>query len=84
MLKDFLAGTDEIPSAPTPADTHSEPSPSRVPIKLLLIGSHRGVTSTINTLYLLGFAQVGEWSPLLPGPNPGEVMSILVRYLIQQ
>jgi len=83
MLKDFLAGTHEIPTPPIPADT-PEPSPSRVPIKLLLIGSHRGVTSTINTLYLLGFAQVSEWSPLLPGPNPGEVMSILVRYLIQQ
>ncbi|MBD1926144.1 hypothetical protein H6F74_07740 [Trichocoleus sp. FACHB-90] len=47
--------------------------------KVLVIGSKKGVTSTILTLYRLGFAEVSEWSPLSPASNPGEVMSILTR-----
>lgn len=53
----------------------------REPLRHLLIGSPRGVTSTIHNLYGLGYAEVGIWSPLLPTPNPGEVMSILTRYI---
>jgi len=53
----------------------------REPLRHLLIGSPRGVTSTIHNLYRLGYAEVGIWSPLLPTPNPGEVMSILTRYI---
>jgi hypothetical protein len=48
-------------------------------VRVLVIGSHRGVTSTIGTLYVVRFAQVNEWSPLLPAPGSGEVMSILTR-----
>ena len=55
--------------------------PGRDPLKVLIIGSRQGVIGTIHTLHLLGFAEVGEWSPLLPGPNPGEVLSILTRSL---
>ena len=48
-------------------------------VRVLVIGSHRGVNSTIRTLYVLRFAQIHEWSPLLPAPACGEVMSILTR-----
>jgi hypothetical protein len=48
-------------------------------VKILVIGSRYGVTSTIQTLHVLRFAEVGQWSRLLPAPTPGEVMSILVR-----
>lgn len=73
-----------------PQDPHSallpiavEDAPSgREPLRHLLIGSPRGVTSTIHNLYGLGYAEVGIWSPLLPTPNPGEVMSILTRYIL--
>ncbi|MBE9040036.1 peptide ABC transporter substrate-binding protein [Oscillatoriales cyanobacterium LEGE 11467] len=51
------------------------------PVKILVIGSPLGVTNTIHTLHRLGFAQVGEWSPLVPTQNQGEVMSILMRRL---
>jgi hypothetical protein len=54
--------------------------PHREPLKHLLTGSSKAVTSTIQHLQKLGYAQVGDWSPLVPSPtNPGEVMSILVR-----
>ncbi|HAX79086.1 MAG TPA: hypothetical protein DCY88_25485 [Cyanobacteria bacterium UBA11372] len=48
-------------------------------LRVMVIGSHRGVTSTIHLLHVLGFAQVGDWSRLLPAPNSSQVMSILTR-----
>lgn len=54
----------------------------REPLRHLLIGSPRGVTSTIHNLYGLGYAEVGIWSPLLLTPNSREVMFILTRYIL--
>ena len=48
-------------------------------LRVLVIGSHDGVTKTIHGLHRRGFAEVGLWSPLLPAPSFGEVMSILTR-----
>jgi hypothetical protein len=48
-------------------------------LQVLLIGSANGVNDTIRNLHARGFAEVGEWSPLLPAPNRNEVMSILSR-----
>jgi hypothetical protein len=56
--------------------------PDREAVKVLVIGSRNGVTNILQTLYRLGFAEMSEWSPFLPGPNPGEVMTILTRYLL--
>jgi hypothetical protein len=56
--------------------------PDREAVRILVIGSRRGVTNIVQTLFRLGFAEVGEWSPFLPGPNLGEVMRILTRYLL--
>jgi len=56
---------------------HLPDEPDR--LRILLIGSRQGVISTIHTLHVLGFAESGRWSPLLPGPQPGTVISILTR-----
>jgi hypothetical protein len=48
-------------------------------LRLLAIGSREGVIETIHTLHVLGYAEVGAWSPVLPVPNSTEVMSILTR-----
>ncbi|MEA5502471.1 hypothetical protein VB735_04985 [Halotia wernerae UHCC 0503] len=58
--------------------------PKREPIKHLLIGSPKAVTSTIHYLQVIGYASVGDWSPLLPADNPDEVMSILIRQILMQ
>ncbi|AKG21316.1 hypothetical protein [Calothrix sp. 336/3] len=50
-------------------------------IKHILIGSHKSVTTTMQVLQQLGYANTKDWSPLLPTENPGEVMSVLVREL---
>ncbi|KAM3096294.1 hypothetical protein ACKFKG_10890 [Phormidesmis sp. 146-35] len=56
-----------------------EPPTSYEKVRILIIGFPAGVTETIHTLYSLSFAEVNDWSPLLPAPRPGEVMSILRR-----
>ncbi|AFY44595.1 hypothetical protein [Nostoc sp. PCC 7107] len=56
--------------------------PHREPIKHLLIGSPKAVTITIHRLQIIGYASVGDWSPLLPTGNSDEVMSILIRQLL--
>ena len=53
------------------------PKPEK--IKHILIGSKEAVIATIEVLHQLGYADVRDWTPLLPTSNPGEVMSILVR-----
>lgn len=60
------------------------PSPERESIKHTLIGSPKAVMGTIHVLHRLGYANVGDWSPLLPGLNSGEVMSILIRNISVQ
>jgi hypothetical protein len=59
-------------------------NPGREQIKHMLIGTPTSVTSTQQALHRLGYVQIGEWSPLMPSPNPGEVMSILVRHILVQ
>ncbi|MBD2439613.1 hypothetical protein [Nostoc sp. FACHB-110] len=57
-------------------------NPNREPIKHILMGSSQAVTSTIHHLQMIGYASVGDWSPLLPTGNADEVMSILIRQIL--
>ncbi|MBD2299739.1 hypothetical protein [Nostoc sp. FACHB-190] len=62
---------------PVPPQSFSK----RERIKHLLIGSPKAVTSTIHYLQAIGYANVGDWSPLLPAEDSDEVMSILIRQI---
>lgn len=77
MTKSFLADTLPAPKPLVSSDECTEKNPERESVKVVIFGTKTGVNNTILTLYKLGFAQVNEWSPLLPSSNPGEVMSIL-------
>nr|MDZ8166386.1 hypothetical protein [Nostoc sp. CmiSLP01]MDZ8285913.1 hypothetical protein [Nostoc sp. ChiSLP01] len=79
-LQQFLAS--ENFDASTLKESTQKPLPKREQIKHILIGSPKGVTSTINRLHLVGYAHVTDWSQLLPTANPDEVMSILIRYIL--
>ncbi|NJR37694.1 MAG: hypothetical protein HC781_01230 [Leptolyngbyaceae cyanobacterium CSU_1_4] len=57
-----------------------QPTPHREQLAVLLIGSPEGVRENIHELHRRGYAEAGNWSGLLPAPNPGEVMSVLIRY----
>ena len=76
MSKAFLADLSVL------AACSDEAVPQRERLQLLVIGSREGVTETIHNLHRRRFAEAGAWSPLLPAPNPGEVMSILTRYRV--
>lgn len=68
---------------------HSYPNPDREPVKILVIGSKRSVSSIVFALHQLGFAEIFEWTDFLSAPNsdrplqfvPGEVMKALVKFL---
>ena len=81
MTEDFIPDASETPAVPVTPSPSPEPTSNREPVKILLIGSPKGVNTMIHTLYRLRFASVREWSPLQPTANPGEVVSILKRQL---
>jgi hypothetical protein len=64
------------------------PAPSALPrladdcelLRVMLIGSTSGITATMHNLHRRGFAEVGDWSPLIPW-GEGEMMSVLTKRL---
>jgi hypothetical protein len=48
-------------------------------VRITVVGSRAAVLETIHTLYRVGFAQVGDWSPPQRGAKPGQVISVLIR-----
>ena len=80
-LEQFLGEALNTPSLNQSAENSL---PKREPIKHLLIGSEKAVTRTIHNLQVHGYASVGDWSPLVPTGNQGEVMSILIRQILMQ
>ena len=54
-------------------------APGQEQMRILLISSPIWVRETIPDLHARGFANVKDWSSLLPGANPDEVVSILTR-----
>lgn len=81
MIQGFLSENNATPDVHALLKTTPNEKPGREPVRLLAIGSRQGVLNLIYTLHRLKFAEVGAWSPLLPAPNPGEVMSILTWYI---
>lgn len=83
MPENFLLFASQTDDDPIKASVEASLG-DRESLKMLVIGSRRGVTNTIQTLHRLRFAEVREWSPLIPTANPGEVMSILSRYILAE
>jgi hypothetical protein len=81
MLTSFLSNTSESSTAAVSLKMSHDAGDGREFIRILVIGSRRGVMRVIHTLHSLGFAEVGEWSPLIPYGNSGEMMSILRRQI---
>ncbi|MEA5554817.1 hypothetical protein VB713_28240 [Anabaena cylindrica UHCC 0172] len=83
ITQSFLSEIKDL-NAPGTNQGTDNTVPVKEPLKHLLIGSPKAVTSTIHYLQVIGYAEVGDWSPLLPSPNPNEVMSILNRPIVVQ
>jgi hypothetical protein len=84
MTQNLLSSDDNPIPPKSDRQNASQKTEEREPIKHLLIGSPKAVKATIHTLHSLGYIEVGAWSPLVPTANPGEVMSILNRYILVQ
>ena len=83
MTYNYLT-SDEDRNGSRPNKAPVAASLGREPIKHMLIGTPKSVTSTQQALHRLGYVPIDEWSPFMPSPNPGEVMSILVRHILVQ
>ena len=75
MAQEFLPDSNE---SERPNDDSAAVSEQDV-VLLTVVGSPKGVRETILTLYRLGFAEVGDWSPVQRAANPKQVMSVLIR-----
>jgi DNA topoisomerase IA len=80
MSQDFVADDDNLKPTVSPQNSAEMP-PIREQLKHLLIGSPKGIRSTIQNLQVRGYAETTQWSPLRPTEKPGEVMSVLIRYI---
>ncbi|BAZ11602.1 hypothetical protein NIES4071_34280 [Calothrix sp. NIES-4071] len=75
-VKAFINTEKTLEKLPSLSDSMA---PENEKIKHILIGSQRAVTITIRVLDQLGYANITDWSPILPSENPGEVISVLIR-----
>ncbi|MGB7441564.1 MAG: hypothetical protein WA919_10885 [Coleofasciculaceae cyanobacterium] len=80
MPTSFLPNTQESVSVQFRSTT--DPVSGREYVKVMVVGSLKGVMKIIHTLYKKGFAEVTEWSKPTPTSNPGEVMSVMRRLVL--
>ena len=71
MPQEFLSNTDEMPLR------ISREASNRKSVKVLIMGSPKGVNNIIQTLYRLGFAEVTAWSSLQPTANPTDFLGLI-------
>jgi hypothetical protein len=84
MAQEFVSASTDTPLSPVSSQTQPPAPSNRERLKHILIGSPQIVRSTIHNLHVRGYAEVTAWSPLQPTINPGEVMSVLLRYVVRE
>ncbi len=79
MFEAFENNADggDRPSIPASLRRFSDDSEA---LHVLLIGSPEGITTTIHNLHQRRFAEVGDWSPLVPW-SATEMVSLLTKRL---
>ncbi len=83
MHEEFLPNDSESPSSEVDLQASTTPVPGKKFAKVMVIGSRKGITSIINTLHHLRFAEVREWSPPVPYEDSGEFMSLLRKKVLE-
>jgi uncharacterized protein YcaQ len=78
LLPDDSESVSEALEEDRPNDDSAAESEQDV-LCVTVTGSPQAVRETILTLYRLGFAEVGDWSPVQRAANPKQVMSVLIR-----
>ena len=63
------------------SDSPQEPSPTREPVRIILIGSSISTNLVIGVLHTLGFAETRAWSKPQIDPTSGKPMRILTKWV---
>jgi len=71
--------TNELIQSPAQEPNFST-SVNRELLKIFIISSRPVVSRVIHSFHRDNFACATDWSPLVPTQNPGEVMSVLIKY----
>ncbi len=82
MSENFLPDDSQLESASVSVPASTNPDLGGESVKLIVVGSRKGVVKIIHTQYRLGFAEVTEWSPPSLTGKPGEVMSAMTRRVL--
>lgn len=77
-----LPESDASASPTSPAPVSPDGTFSREDVRLLCLGSVKGVLHTIKLLHVHGFAEPNDWSDLLPTGRPNEWMAVLTKRLM--
>lgn len=80
MLQNFVPSTPPSPVPSTPTPQPQPPEPTRDPVRILIIGTPRGIDAIRHSLHVKGFARIEEWSRLLPHDS-GRQCRILTRHV---
>ncbi|MEO0534678.1 MAG: hypothetical protein AAF215_12535 [Cyanobacteria bacterium P01_A01_bin.123] len=73
----FIPDTETYNLPPSPAN---QPTPTREPIRIILIGSIHGISLIISILHRLGFAEPRAWSKPQLDPASGKPMCVLTKW----
>ncbi|MBD2461497.1 hypothetical protein H6G89_10595 [Oscillatoria sp. FACHB-1407] len=60
-----------------PCASKGKPPTENNSLRLIAIGSRQTLINNMKMLHMLRYAEIGNWSKLQRGPNPGEFMSVL-------
>ncbi|MGF1525166.1 MAG: hypothetical protein ACFBSF_22810 [Leptolyngbyaceae cyanobacterium] len=76
-MSDFVPNTETYSLPPD----NSTDAPAREPIRIILIGSIRGIDLIIGILHTLHFAEPRAWSKPQIDPASGKPMRILTKWI---
>lgn len=76
MAEEFLT---ESPTDTQPNPT--EPTASREPVRVMIVGSRLGVLAVVHWLVRLGFTQMADWSNWQPVPNSHKWMRVATKWV---
>ncbi|MFB2979960.1 peptide ABC transporter substrate-binding protein [Microseira sp. BLCC-F43] len=79
MTTNTLVDTSESVSASVEMRVCTDPESGREFVRMIVVGSPKGVVKIIHSLHVKRFAEVNEWSPPVSTTKPGEVMRILIK-----
>ncbi len=77
MHEEFLPNDSDLPFVEVSIPASAAPSSGKEFVKVMVVGSRKGIDIIIKKLCCLGFTEVSEWTPAVPYEKSGEVMRLV-------